>query len=201
MVCVAVQFNIIKPDRGISGAIPYCCANLSGFFYGEFAMNCKHPTCPLLEISLIPLTQGLFSIVDDEDYEYLMQWKWQTQFNHCGIPYAVRQGIRMHRLLSGLQKGDGKIVDHRNCNSLDNRRHNLRICTNSQNCMNSKPRKGSSIYKGVTLHAKSQKWQAQVHFRGKHIRAGSYHSEVAAAKAYDAKAKELAGEFARTNFE
>ncbi len=81
----------------------------------------------------IPLTQGYSTIVDDEDYELLTKRPWQTQFNHCGIPYATSRGEKMHRVILGLKKGDGKIVDHRKGHSLDNRRSNLRVCTNQQN--------------------------------------------------------------------
>ena len=163
-------------------------SNLVDFFIGDYQMK------------RIPLTQGRFAIVDDEDYEWLNQRKWQTQFNHCGIPYATSQGVRMHRLLMGLKKGDGKIIDHRNRNSLDNRKSNLRICTNQQNCMNSKPRKGSSEYKGVTRPKDSKNWQAQMILNGKHIRLGSYVNEIDAAKAYDVAVINLYGDYAFQNF-
>ncbi len=167
---------------------PPCCTIISGAITGDSIMK------------QISLTQGKFALVDDEDYEMLNQNKWQTQFNHCGIPYATRMGTRMHRIVMGLKRGDGKIVDHKNCNSLDNQKCNLRICTNQQNCLNSKARKGSSKFKGVTYHKKSGKWQAQMIYNGKHLRAGSHDAEIDAAKAYDKLAVQQDSKFARTNF-
>ncbi len=141
-----------------------------------------------------------FALVDDEDFTELSQTKWYVGRNHCGILYVVCDDKRMHRVILGLVKRDGLIVDHRNGNPLDNQRHNLRICTNQQNCMNSKPRKGSSIYKGVTYCKQSRNWQAQLIVNGKHVRLGSHQKEQDAAKAYDAKVTKLYGDFARTNF-
>lgn len=157
----------------------------------------------------IPLTQGQFAIVDDEDYEKLSQYKWYAHKTSYGTYMAVRakrfgrqvRHISMHRQILGLKKGDGKIIDHINHNTLDNCRCNIRICTQSQNLQNMKPRKNhSSIFKGVYWNKKAKKWHAQIRNYGQLIHLGLFNSEIKAAKIYDKAARKLFGEFTLTNF-
>ncbi len=77
----------------------------------------------------IPLTQGQFALVDDEDYDRLNQFKWHAVKAHRSY-YAVRtikdidgkcKHIKMHREILGLVPNDGVFVDHINCVTLDNR--------------------------------------------------------------------------------
>lgn len=152
----------------------------------------------------IPLTQGKFAKVDDEDYDYLMQWRWQVLHDREGGWYAQTTinyaTVRMHRLI--MKAPFGTEVDHINSDGLDNRKCNLRFCTRSQNQRNQKTRrKGtSSIYKGVWLQRNSKKWQAQITYNRRRIYLGCFTDEIEAAGAYDRRAIELFGEFARTNF-
>jgi hypothetical protein len=92
------------------------------------------------------------------------------------------------------------MVDHWNHLPLDNRRANLRIATNPQNQANSGSRGGSSRYKGVSWNARKELWL--VHFRanGRYHYVGYFEDEFEAAKAYDAAAVQVSGEFAQTNF-
>ena len=104
----------------------------------------------------------------------------------------------MHRVIMDAPKG--MHVDHINGNGLDNRRENLRLCTNSQNHMNRKThRDSSSKYKGVSWNKRNSKWQAYIGSGIKRKNLGYFASESDAAKAYDIKAKECFGEFARLN--
>jgi hypothetical protein len=148
----------------------------------------------------IPLTQGKFALVDDEDFEWLSQWRWH--FDHKG--YAIRDTqehtIYMHRLIANIP--EGLFTDHINGNGLDNRRKNLRPCNTAQNSANQRIRKdNTSGYKGVTWDTERKIWAAQCHTVGrKHIFLGRFENIEDAARAYDKKAIELHGEFARTNF-
>ncbi len=157
----------------------------------------------------IPLSQGYFALVDDTDYSLLMQRKWCVQVRKHSC-YAQRCDwidgkahiVRMHRQVLGLSRSDGKMVDHIDGNGLNNQKNNLRLCTQSQNLQNCvKHRDGSSKYKGVSLDPKYNKWVAKIRHPNttgsKHI--GRFAKEIDAAKAYDGKAKELFGEFARLN--
>jgi len=152
----------------------------------------------------IQLTQGKVALVDDADYEWLNQYKWHAIKDH-NTWYAVRgisrngsyTTISMHRVILGLEPGDKRETDHKNHNGLDNRQDNIRICTHSQNQQNKSLQKNhSSQFKGVRWHKRCNKWQTQIG----HKYLGLFTSEVEAAKAYDAAAKEYFGEFALLNF-
>src|SRR5687768_11145590 len=87
----------------------------------------------------ISLTQGKFATVDDADFDHLNQWKWH--FSHYGYArrttssrFGRQKFIFMHREI--MQAPDGMDVDHINCNKLDNRRQNLRLCTRADNLRN-----------------------------------------------------------------
>lgn len=156
----------------------------------------------------IPLSQGLFALVDDEDFEYLNQFKWYAYKSRSTF-YAgrklrlgvnKRQIIVMHREILGLKYSEikGDHIDH---NGLNNQRHNLRIATNSENCKNQKPRIGfSSKYKGVCWHKRDEKWNAAIFEEGKKKHLGYFTNEIEAAKAYDNAAKIYFKEFACLNF-
>ena len=88
----------------------------------------------------IRLSKGLYTLVDDEDYDYLMQWIWYASNESRGTKwYAIRREagvkIRMHRVI--IERGEvipsGMVVDHVNHNSLDNRRENLEVITQREN--------------------------------------------------------------------
>ena len=151
---------------------------------------------------IIPLTQGKVAIVDDADFEWLNQWKWN--FNGRYVCRSVglflhRTKIRIHRQI--MSAPADMQVDHINGNPLDNRRENLRICTPAQNTCNRKAVVNSkSGYKGVTKKNSSRKWIPEIRKDGKKLYLGSYDTPEEAAKAYDKAAKEIFGEFAKLNF-
>lgn len=155
----------------------------------------------------IPLTKGQFAIVDDCDYDHLMQWKWYATMGNAGY-YAKRAGRRNGKQFDILMARnilnvtDSKVfVDHKNGNTLDNRRENLRICCNAQNTCNRRSAKGStSKYLGVSFFTKMRKWKAQIQKHGKRIYLGLFDNEEDAAKAYDVAAKVYHGEYANVNF-
>jgi len=155
----------------------------------------------------IPLTQGKVAIVDDADYEWLMQWKWCAA-NFRGKFYAIRAvneklkrtTIQMHRQI--MDTPPGMETDHINGNSLDNRRENLRVCTVSQNQMNRRTQKNNtSGYKGVSYSKHRKKWFSQIQIDKKRIFLGLFLTPENAARAYDEAAKRYFGEFTKTNFE
>ncbi len=154
----------------------------------------------------IPLTQGKFALVDDVDFEKLSKYKWHAA-KHRNTYYARRKcksmnyPVRMHREIMGLIYKDGKQTDHRDGNGLNNQKYNLRICSNAENARNAvKQANNTSGYKGVTWNKPSKKWMAQIESGGKDYNLGRFIDKTEAAKAYDAKAKELFGEFAWLNF-
>jgi len=103
----------------------------------------------------------------------------------------------LHRLIIGAKPGE--VVDHINGNGLDNRRSNLRICSVGQNRQRGVEfKRGASGYRGV--HKRRDRWKAQIWHENKNIYLGTFISKQDAARAYDAKAKELFGDLALTNF-
>lgn len=101
-----------------------------------------------------------------------------------------------------MRPPEGLSVDHKDRNPLNNRRENIRLATRWQNHGNkTKPRgKHTSKYKGVSFDKSTGKWYTLVCCQSKQYNLGRYDDERDAARAYDAKARELFGEFALTNF-
>lgn len=156
---------------------------------------------PVNEVGvLIPLTQGKNAIVDFEDYERIMAMgKWH--YTHKGYA-SKRKDMNghsfMHRVIMNAPKN--AQVDHIWGNRLDNRKENLRICTNSQNQYNSRIQKNNkSGYKGVSWHKKNKKWKAKIQLSGRDIHLGYFICPIEAAKAYNKSAIENYGEFAWLN--
>lgn len=158
----------------------------------------------------ISLTKGQWAVVDDEDYEWLMQWKWAAHWDsHKKNYYADRcewiggQGrkklaIKMHRLILGLDRGDKRQGDHINGNSLDNRRSNLRIVTNAQNSINRRRYLSSTTgCKGVSFRKDRGQYQSRITMDGKTRFLGFFSRLEDAAAAYRQAAKEMHGEFSR----
>jgi hypothetical protein len=159
----------------------------------------------------IPLTQGKFALVDDDMYDFLMQWKWNIQ----SAGYAVRQvrheriidgyiwtrieAILMHRLV--CNPPEGLLVDHINRDKLDNRRENLRPCTVQQNFYNidKRPSNRGSKYKGVRYCKDKKRYLVFVSYDSQRLRVGSFKCEIEAARAYNEAAKKYQGEFAYLN--
>ena len=151
----------------------------------------------------IQLTQGYVTQVDDEDYEWLNQWKWYVQkkpHNNYVMrsegPFGKQKKISMHRFILGLTDPN-MLADHKNHNGLNNQRSNLRVSTSSQNQANrriSKSKK-SSKYLGVYWSKVNNNWFAQI--LKKHI--GCYDNEIDAAIAYNNEAKKVHGDFANLN--
>jgi len=110
----------------------------------------------------------------------------------------------MHRVIWEKHHGsipENKQMDHINRNTFDNRLENLRLCSSSENHANQSKTHGSSDFKGVTWHKNREKWQVQIQYKHKYQYIGVFDDEIEAAAAYDAKARELFGEFAATNAE
>lgn len=175
-------------------------------------------TLPAQSYREIPLTQGQVTIVDDCDYDVLIHFKWCVSRKRDGNFHAVRSidvGLGrehyklypMHRQIMGLPRGDLRVVDHINHDTLDNRRCNLRIATHQQNMQNYRTRKdNTSGYRGVSFYKTRSHlptpWRALICGGGGKppIDCGYHATPLEAAIAYDHKCLELRGEFAVLNF-
>ena len=168
-------------------------------------------------MKIIKAINGTEILVDDYDYDNLIQYNWWIHTYKSGNQYAEtgHKPIRMHRLILGLT--DSKIlVDHKDRNGLNNQRNNLRESTKSTNAMN-KLANGAIKYKGVSMRIQKQKYfhkgsgeyryantkdsiVARIKLNGVSIRIGSGYKTIEdAALAYNQAAIKYHGEFAVLN--
>lgn len=158
-------------------------------------------------MKLIPLTQGKFAIIDNDDFELVSLFKWylSKQVAVTNIGSEVVDGKRrhfkllMHRLI--MSPEPLLCVHHVNGNGLDNRRSNLRVCTKQENnrAFRIKSKGKTSIYRGVCWDAKRVKWKAYIEFDGVLHNLGRFEEETQAAQAYNLRALNVFGEFAHLN--
>jgi hypothetical protein len=197
-----------SPDgkRGTRGPRKFCdksCAQ--GFRNRGRAVRTTVSPASVAGARWIPLTKGLFALVDEVDFADVSQWNW-CAMRVRGTWYAARgrttddaggktAPVLMHRYLLGEPAEE---IDHCDRDGLNNRRENLRKVTHAQNGMNSLSRKGSSRFKGVART--SGRWRASIRSSYKTIHLGGFDTEDEAARAYDEVARRLHGEFARVNF-
>lgn len=156
--------------------------------------DCHH------SVTRIPLRDGSFALVDASDLPLLDGHKWfEFQSHRITYAHSTTDGF-MHRILMGLTEGDPRRVDHRDGNGLNNRRNNLRICTPTQNRANARKFAATaSRFKGVTRGPGGQ-WRVYVGTRENRRYLGLFGNEIEGARAYDAAALELFGDFACLNF-
>lgn len=158
----------------------------------------------------IQLTQGKVALVDDEEFEFLNEFKWQAHKHRdtnesyyaiTNVKLGVNKwkSIKMHRLI--MKVVDPKIlVDHRDRNGLNNQKINLRTATRLDNAANrnSKPNT-TSKFLGVSWHIARNKWRANIQKNKKIKHLGYFINEIEAAKAYNNAAILTHGEFANLN--
>ena len=152
----------------------------------------------------ISLTQGKMALIDDEDFDRVSAFKWYYSRHGYAVRSAHRadgnpKRIYLHRFV--VDAPDDMVVDHMDGNTLNDQRHNLRMCAQSENQRNQRRTKvgQSSKYKGVDWNASRKKWRARIVLDGKSIMLGRYDGEVEAARAYNAAALKYFGAFAALN--
>jgi hypothetical protein len=152
----------------------------------------------------ITLTKGYIAQIDDEDYERVSQLKWYAQVSRQFVYAAHRDGLNgpliyLHKFVLG--SSNDTFVDHKDHDTLNCQKENLRPCTNRQNQWNGViPKKRSdhpSQYKGVCWE--NGKWRARIRQDGKKKQLGFFSDEWEAAEAYNKASIELHGEFACLN--
>lgn len=148
------------------------------------------------------LTQGKFTLIDDEDFAYLSRWKWCITAGYAsraeypigskGLAYRVL----MHRVI--LACPDKLQVDHINGDRLDNRRSNLRVVSASQNQWNKGTMKNNtSGHKGISWDRVNKKWRSSINVHSKYVSIGRFETIEEAVEARLSYARQLHGEFAR----
>ena len=153
----------------------------------------------------VPLSRGHVAIIDAADAATVLAHKWYARAYGRNF-YAVREvrgangkrtTLRLHKFLTGYS-----TTDHVNGDGLDNRRSNLRPATTAENIQNSRRRVDNTTgFKGVCWHKAHLKWRAYIAADGQSPRhLGYYGTAEEAARAYDAAARDLHGEYATLNF-
>ncbi len=157
---------------------------------------------------IVPLTRGGKAFISECDLQRVSQWSWSLwdRKEHRGRFYARanvatpngRSQCFLHTFI--MEPLDGLEVDHRDGNGLNCRRGNLRASTHQQNMQNMR-RHGeqSSVFKGVSWFKRDSLWRAYIVNDAKQYHLGYHESEIDAALAYNAAAKDLFGEFANLN--
>jgi len=156
------------------------------------------PATPAGDVKRIPLGGGQYAYVDAADYEWLSQYHWQVYAGGYAARLEKRKVIYMHREI--MKPPQGMVVDHIDGNKASNCRFNLRVCTPTENRHNQGKRRGaSSRFKGVGYDKIRGKYYAKFAHYGQSMWLGYFDDEVEAARAYDRKAVEYCGPFARVN--
>lgn len=156
-------------------------------------------------MKLLSLTRGLSAQIDDEDFERCSAIAWYAMPNSTNTGfYAVakingKQTTYLHRFLLDAPKGIS--VDHINNDSLDCRKHNLRLATQLQQCHNRKLRSDNRYgLKGVGQKPGQASYYANIGINGKKTYLGTFKTAQEAATAYDHAATRHFKLFAKTNF-
>lgn len=156
----------------------------------------------MIELEINSKKHGKFTVYYDElDHELVSKYRWCIHKNKAGRFYArtgnSRKGtITMHRLIMGFPES---LVDHRDRNTLDNTRANLRLANQSQNRMNCDKYNGNTLYKGVTVYSRDGNYRVRIGINNKIISGGYFNDPIAAAKRYNELAIKYHGEFAVLN--
>ncbi len=161
----------------------------------------------------IPLTQGQWATVDEIDFVELNKNKWYARWDKNTKSFTAYHNMKsggkwipisMHRVIMGFY-GKRRCVDHINHDTLDNRRSNLRLCSNTQNGQNSQKRLTNCFnkYKGVSVVSgdvnRTNQFRVRINVKGKTLWLGYFNSEKEAAVAYNEAAKKYFGDFALLN--
>ncbi len=174
-----------------------CCSVACRLSAGAARRRVAVPPAPVVGARWVPLSRGLFALVDECDYDTVEAFTWSTSTCGGGKLYARGTGnVYMHRFL--LDAPYGVEVDHVDNDGLNNRRSNLRLATISMNRWNMIDRPGVSRFKGVSM--RNGRWRARVSAHNKTYHIGLFKTEEAAARAYDVAVREHHGKFARLNF-
>ena len=162
----------------------------------------------------LTITKNKTVKVSDCDYDMLRLFEWnasrvtsksKNKLSKYGYVACFSKRVNgkkkrftMHDMI--MNPPSGMEVDHKDGDTLNNQRDNLRLVTHRQNCLNRKARsdKKYSKYKGVGFN--KGHFRARIRVNDKDIFIGNFDNEFDAAKAYDQKAKEFFGEYAKLNF-
>lgn len=141
------------------------------------------------------------AIIDAEYAERFKKYKWRLGTNGR-VETALKEKlvVRIQHIIMGMNPNMEILIDHIDGDPLNNRKSNLRFCTNAENTKNQRKKKNNtSGFKGVSWDKEKKKWAAQITVNQKKIWLGTFEDKVEAAKAYNKAAIKYHGEFAYLN--
>lgn len=140
-------------------------------------------------------TKGLPFYFDKEDYAIIAPYTWWID-KHGYVCATIKnhKNIKMHRLI--LNCPEYLQVDHIHQKCNDNRKSELRICTNQQNHRNVSLCKNNQSGKtGVCKNNKNGKWRAYITINDKQKSLGHYDSYEDAVQARIKAEKDIFKDF------
>lgn len=153
------------------------------------------PPPPVEGATWIPIADGRFALVDADLGQEMLRYSWSgggSKGQYAHTPVGGKMIYLHHMVLPGCR------VDHKNGNTLDCRRDNLRPSTQAQNARNMRRKSKATPYKGICSNPPG--WAAQIRENGKKVHLGQFKTPEEAARAYDEAARRIHGEFACVNF-
>lgn len=143
-----------------------------------------------------------WTLVDDEDYKWLREWRWHTDNKGYVVRRVRRDGkkyvVYMHREI--MKTPEGMVTDHVNGNKVDNRRSNLRVCSDGQNKRNRDKSLGfDAPYKGAYWQKQIKRWYSRIQVNGRSIYLGTFSTPEEASTAYNVAAKKYHGKYMRAS--
>ena len=133
--------------------------------------------------------------IDGDDLDKIIPYYWSVEYNDYVTANLNNEKISLHRFIMGAQPGE--TIDHINRNPRDNRKINLRFCTDHQNTFNKKLSINNTSGKTGVCKEKDNrgKWSAYIFINGKNKRLGVYENFEDAVNVRIEAEKELFGEF------
>ena len=151
----------------------------------------------------IELSQEKVALVDDEDYEWLSQWKWHASFDPTTQGFYARRQDRRYWLHTAIWEHyngpipEGRTTDHIDNNGLNSQKLNLRLATPSQQNQNRRRQVNNKTgYIGVSENLSGKKYRARITVEKHRIDLGSYNDIEEAIRVRDQAVRQYFGDFA-----
>lgn len=188
LLCATCGESFTRPPSRVVSAQSYCSDACARARFGrpvilnDDGLTAKIPLCAR------DGTVRTYAIIDAADAEWAGQWRWHSDHGYAARGERAggrRTVVYLHRELLGLPRiKDDRQGDHKDLDTLNCCRSNLRILTNAENRQNLASFRGSSSsYRGVFWNRKDRRWIAAVKVGGQRVYLGSFTDELEAAEA------------------
>lgn len=188
------------PFSGEYGGKPYCNKHWQRMYHnGTVEPKTRNRTCEYLvdgELLVVRTHNGETILADAEDHDRIAEHSWCISKTGYAVSNIRGKVVKMHRFILGFEQCEGKIVDHKNHNKLDNRKENLRICTAKENARNTSVSKNNKVGVLGVRKVKSGKYEARIVADRTEYSLGYFETLEQAAAARKTAEEKYHGEFA-----